>query len=807
MFRGAISVLTALLCALPLLLAPRSASAAPEWKKLHSKHTVTTHAAIQRVLKRDGVANAERLLKHRFLLRLEIRGAGGGGARHSEVVVRFRSQPGRVLAKAWSPGAPQRGRAQLGVWTECKTRKSAVGRTCPIKYNGSGFVDVTGAFTDRNILFVHDPAKKGRGNSIIWFAADRSQQYLWYYMVPHTAWPSFGHGRLRVSKYLVPVVQPPARLPGDPPDPGSPGVRPLPRPLPRPAPPALPPITKRRKVSQWTTSSALHRATSKSALTSLMRQDGVTYPGYLLSHRFLLRVALTEAGGGSRSRTELVLRLLSRPSKALGKAWADRGDLRRAQIGATDRCRALRAGQGGPEGHTCPVHFNALGWRNLVSAFTSKNVRIISDPNNNNQGNVVLWLAFDSSQSGLTHKFVHRDSLPTFGPGKLSLGFYAVSDGEPGLQPVPGPTAPTTPGWTALGTTHRPASRALLRRRMRRDGVASPGYLLRYKYLVRLSLSGAGGGQGRRSEVVVKMGDRPRAALGMAWTDHRRRWGAQLGGLSSCKPVPRANNPYGGGYGVRRRWHACPLQYNGLGWRNLITGFSEKKVMLVTAPFTRGRGNQLLWLAFDNPQSALAYRAVANDPSHHSSMGALHAELFSVGATSAPTAPGSLAWTPETGTHTQVHKNTLYWTIRRSGFNNPWYVLSHRYVLQVQLTTRGQRADTVLRFSGPPAKAVGNGIAAMSNRSAVQAGTLAGCTARAGQPAHCPLHFGNLGWRNLITGLTTRTLLFVNIPLDAQREATTTLWLSFDNPQSTVEVRHLQTGGGQATVTIKRYRW
>jgi len=805
MFRGAISLLTALLCALPLLLAPTSAAAAPAWKPLHSKHKATTRAAIQRVLKRDGVSNAELLLKHRFLVRLELRGAGGGGAKHSEVVLRFRSQPGRVLAKAWTPGARQRCRAQLGVWTACKARKGAVGRTCPVKYNGRGFVDVTGAFTDRNILFVHDPARKGRGNSVIWFAADRSQHYLWYYMVPHTAWPSFGMVRPRVRKYLVPKAQPPARLPGDPPDPGSPRVRP--RPLPRL--PARPPITKRRpSVPTWVMASALHRAASKSVLSRLMRRDGITYPAYMLKHRFLLRVALTKAGGGSRSRSELVLRLLSRPRKVLGKAWADRRDMRRAQIGATNRCRPLRAGLGGPEGHTCPVQFNGLGWRNLVSAFTSKNVRIITDPNNNNRGNVVLWLAFDSSQSGLSHKFVQRSSLPTFGKGRLSFGFYAVSDGSPGLQPIPRPTPPTTPGWTALGSTHRPASRRLLMRRMRRDGVASPGYLLKHKYLVRLSLSGAGGGRGLRSEVVVKMDARPRAALGMAWTDHRRRWGAQLGGLSRCKPVPRARNPYGRRYGARRRWHSCPLQYNGLGWRNLISGFTEKKVMLVTAPFTRARGNQLIWLAFDKPQQALAYRLAVNDRTHRSSMGLLHAELFSVGAAASPTpTPGGLSWTPKSGTHTYVRKNTLYWTIQRDGFKNPWYLLKHRYILKVQITARGSRAETVLRFAGRPAKAVGKGVAARSNRSAVQAGTLARCTARRGQPAHCPLHFGNLGYRNLLTGLTSRTLLFVNIPLDARRSATSTLWLAFDNPQSTVQLRHLKTSQGRATVSIKRYRW
>ena len=170
----------ALLCALAWLTPTLEVRGAPSaWKRLDAPHGQIKGSALMRRLKKDGVRQPARLLKHKYLLRLEIRGAGGGSALHSEVVVRFRSKPGRALAKAWNAGGPQPGRAQLGAWGACKKRPRAVGRTCPKQYNGKGFVDVTAAFSDRNMLFVHDPKRKGQGRTILWFAADRSQQYLW----------------------------------------------------------------------------------------------------------------------------------------------------------------------------------------------------------------------------------------------------------------------------------------------------------------------------------------------------------------------------------------------------------------------------------------------------------------------------------------------------------------------------------------------------------------------------------------------------------------------------------------------------
>ena len=834
MFRRGTMMTLALLCVgVGLTPAPAARGADAAWKRIAGKHRPTSRARLVRQMKRDGVKHPERLLKHRYLLRAEIRNAGGGSALHSEVVVRFRSRPAVALAKAWNAGGPQPGRAQLGAWDSCHKRRGAVGRTCPRKYNGKGFVDVTSAFTGRNMLFVHDPKRKGRGYTILWFAADRSQEFLWYYVVTKTGWPSYGFGRLSVNKYLAPADEPPARLPGAPPDPG---VRPTPRPT--PTPPVTRPTptpTPRPGPAMWTNIATQPQPLSRQELARKMRADGVRYPAYLLRHKYLVRIALRNAGGGSRSRSELQLRFLSQPAKALGKAWADQPGLRRGQLGAEDRCRPLPAGQGGPEGKRCPVQFNGLGWRNVISAFSSVRMRAVVDPNNNGQGNMLLWLAFDHSQTGLSYRFVRRATLPSFGQGDVRIRLYerGGDDGSPspGVDPSPGPTPrPRAPGagWTALGGAHQAIGRAALAQRMRQDGVTHPAYLLRFKYLVRLSITDAGGSHSRRSEVVVRFPSKAKAALGVAWSDHRRRWGAQVGPLSRCRRLPQPRNPYGSGGGWHRQpqGHVCPVQYNGLGWRNLIQAFSERQIMLVTAPWRAGRGNQLLWLGFDRAQDAMAYRAaVAAGHGHHGGIRArIQVQKYVVGPgagglqrTPPPTwhrLPGAppddgspdagSGWQSRSGQHLRVPRNTLYWTIRRDGFSNPWYLLRHHYLVRVELTSKDTRAETVLRFQGRPSQAVGQGRAA--SRSGTQVGSPARCR-RSGRPGYCPLHFANIGWRNLISGLTGAKVYFVTDPGGYGRTATTTLWLAFDQPQRSVQWKRAGAATGHAQIRIQRYRW
>ena len=864
-------------------LAPGAAASAAssDWKPLEGAHVKRSRAKLVRQMKKDGVKTPAALLKHPYLVRVQLEGAGGGSAKHSEVVIRFRSKPQRVVAKAWNRGGPQPGRAQLGAWGSCKLRKGAVGRSCPRKYNGKGFVDVTDAFTQRNILFVHDPRYKGRGHSVIWFAADRSQKHLWYYVVPKKGWPSFGRVRVSVRKFQVPADEPPARLPGSPPDPGArprptprpdpgatprpppgpdpratprPSPRPDPRATPRPAPRAGPRVSRPRPAA-WKTVSADHRPAAKATLRRRMRRDGIRHPDHLLGHRYVVRLRLEDAGGGSRSRSELQLRLLSQPDRALGKAWADRKEMRRAQLGAEDRCRPLPAASGGPEGKRCPVHFNNLGWRNLISAFSSVRMRLVSDPNDNGQGHMLLWLAFDHAQSGLAYRFVRRPSLPSFGKGKVRIDLYEVRDGgatpdpgarprptprpqpDPGTQPDPGlPTDPDArprkgpgAGWTALSGGHRGTSRAALVRRMRRDGVSYPQHLLQHKYLVRLSIYGAGGPQQRRSEIVLRLSSRPKAALGTGMADHRRRWGAQAGPLDRCKRMPRPRNPYGRGRGWQSQpaGHVCPLQYGGLGWRNLIGAFTGKKVMFITAPWRPGRGKQLLWLGFDQPQDAMAFRP-AQGPSGKpgKAYAKVRADKLVVGrgggapgarpdppGTWKPVPPGSGAarrpagagWTPLRGRHLKVPKNTLYYTIERDGFKNPGYLLAKRYLVRVKVTGATRRAETLLRFAAAPARGVGKARA--SSRSGVQLGTPQACRRRGGPQAFCPLHFANIGWRNLKSGLQKPTVLVVTDPGGPGKTATTTLWLAFDRPQGQIFQKRVRRAAGKANVSIKRYRW
>lgn len=837
------------------------------WRRLDAPHAKTTRAALGRILKRDGVAHPQRLLNHRYLVRVELTGAGGGTALHSEVVIRFRSLPKRVLAKAWNPGGPQPGRAQLGPFEACKTRPGSVGRTCREKYNGKGFVDVTRAFTHRNMLFVHDPRHKGKGHTVLWFAADRSQHYMWFYIVPKAGWPSFGKARVRVRKYLLPTPTRPVPLPTTPSDPGSPrpggghGVPPA-RPgaratVPAPRPRAATAPTPRRAVragpETWTTVSTFHQPISRARLAARLRTDGLRHPGYLLDQKYLVRIALVNAGGGSLSRSELQLRLLSQPIKALAKAWADLRGLKRGQIGAEDRCRPLPSGRGGPEAKRCPMQLGGLGWRNVLGAFSSVRMRLVVDPNNNNQGNMVLWLGSSSPQTGLRYRFAHRAALPSLGRGEVQVNLFELRESAGAGSPGPRATPPTDhgrkplpggAGWTRLGSwAHRPTRREVLATRMRRDGVAYPQHLLRHKYLVRLSITRAGGTYGRRSEVEVRMDSTPKAALGVAWSDHRQRWGAQLGPVARCRTLPAARNPYGGADRSRPRGHVCPIQYGGLGWRNLVSAFTATHVMIITAPGRPKRGNQLIWLAFDRPQPNLAVRPVRGQGANL--WARVRAEKLVIGhpagqepnadgggqtpgprrpgtspdqapptwkpvpgapggAPSSP-GPGATGWRTQRSAHLQVARNALYWTIRRDGFANPWYLLKHHYLVRLEVFARDRRAETRIRLAAPPRLAVGEGRAA--SRSGVQIGPTRRCRRGAGQPAFCPLHYANLKWRNLASGLAATDLLVVTDPGGYGRRARTVIWLAFDRPQPSLEYQPIRTAAGQAALRVQRYRY
>jgi len=288
--------------------------------------------------------------------------------------------------------------------------------------------------------------------------------------------------------------------------------------------------------------------------------------------------------------------------------------------------------------------------------------------------------------------------------------------------------------------------------------------------------------------------------------------------------VPRHQNPYwgGGGEAAGGTSYNCPVHYNGLGWRNLIGAFTDRRVMLVTAPTAARGGNQLLWLGFDAAEDGLGYVAPSGD-----ALGQVTAEKFVVGggrdlpgwdggAGSGPPAaappkrspapPAAAADDTLRGTHVQQSRATLQQAIQRDGFTNPDYLLAHRYLVRLEVSAEGQSAETVLRLGAAPRRAVGQGVAPSGNRSAVQAGVLARCRPASGQ-GQCPLHYAGLGFRDLGSGLADPAIFVRLIPGAADRTASTVLWLAFDGPVPAIGVERLADVAGRAKVRVQRYSW
>jgi hypothetical protein len=590
---------------------------------MHKPHKKLDRKLVAAKMRADGIQNPAKLLRHRYLVRLAIRNTGGGPATHSEVAVRFRTLPKKAVAKAWAD-RKERNRAQLGGYSRCKFPKKkqirAVGRTCPVKYNGRGFVDVTKAFTERNILFVHDPGKPNRANTIAWVATDRPQKRIWYYVLPGAHKVKFGFGKLVIDKYAV--------TPASKADPAVP-----PNPVETDDPDATPPATKshtprpQRAVSRWKMRSAGHRQLKRSRLLEKMQADRVPNPGFLLKHPYLVRLAIQKTGKGSASYSEVQVRFTSKPRRALGRAWADRNDLHRAQMGALSACRRRKKATGAMnKTHWCPVHFNGLGWRNLSGAFTAKTMLICNDPNNPGQAGTIIWAAFDKPQTNIAYRIPPNVTGAAFGLGQVSLQKFFVqrSGGPPheppakktdGRQPVhrfgSGTTRPNVTdkktktranSWRTVAKKLIQANQGKILRYMRRDGLRGGRMLLRYPYLVRIQLRKTGGGTGRRSEVTLRFKNPISQVFGKAWADSPQMGRAQIGTPQTCRTGLYKNLPRG--------WRTCPVHFNNLGWRSLSSGVAGKKtITLINQPAQPYRAHTVLWLAFKKDPGPIQLRS------------------------------------------------------------------------------------------------------------------------------------------------------------------------------------------------------
>lgn len=606
-----------------VLLAFSTSAHAGGWKSLGDKPREVTKEEAKKLMREDGLKSPEKLLKYPHLIRIAIRDTGGGSSNHSEVAVRFRWIPKKVFAKAWSDGK-ERNRAQLGAYGACKIPKAKgsikpVGRTCPTKYNGRGFVDVTKAFSDRNMLFVHDPGSAKKGNSIIWAASEKPQENMWHYVFQGSESIPFGFGKINAKLFQI-KEQDSGQEPSVTTPPSSPDES---------GPESTTAITGEPKGQDWKLHDKEHKPISRSQIIEKLRKDGVPNPAYMLSHQYLVRLLLNNTGGGSSSYSEVMVKFPDTPKKALGKAWADRKEANRAQIGALGECRKKPTSKGAMKStHVCPFHFNGLGWRNLVGAFTAKTIFLINNPNNNNKGGTLIWAAFDKPQDSLAHKIPDGLSGPSFGLGDLSVKKYAIKVSKTEPHPVQPPTKRRPRGldsperdprdidssFTPRGPRQQPKSKwtvykpsfktftpwqlsSLLRKERLRGGTI----LTRYAYLVRVEIQNTGGGAGRRSEVGLRFKSRIRSVLGKASADDPAMGRAQIGAISSCKAGKYRNLPPG--------WRTCPVHYNNLGWRDLSSKISgHNEILIINQPRKPYKANTTLWFAFTQDPGPIMVR-------------------------------------------------------------------------------------------------------------------------------------------------------------------------------------------------------
>lgn len=574
------------------------AAMAGGWQSIGDPPESISMQEVRRLMTADGLKNHGELLKYPYLVRLAITDTGGGTSNHSEVAVRFRWIPKKAFARAWCD-RKERNRAQLGGYGDCKIPEAEgpvkpVGRACPVKYNARGFIDVTKAFTDRNMVFIHDPARSNRGNTILWAASDKLQTNMWYYVFEGLGDVRFGFGSINMRQFHVEEKEEPS---GDPaplqisPEKIPPTDEP---PEEKPTVAEVRPEPHRRQIHDEE-----HKSVSRSVLAERMRSDGVPNPEHLLRYPYLVRLLIDKTGGGSSTYSEVLVEFSSLPKRALGKAWADRNEVSRAQMGAQGDCRKRSDAQNAMRRtHLCPIHFNGLGWRNLQQAFTSKTILFTNNPNNPNRGGTLVWAAFDKPQNDLAHKIPDSISGTSFGLGKVSVQKYRLKDAPDRIAEKP---AHRRDPWKphALTTEKVPAHR--LAGVLRKQGLKAWAPLSRYRYLVMLVLRNTGGGTGRRSELGLRFGSPTRMALGRAWADDKAMGRAQIGAMNECRTGVHESLPPG--------WRTCPVHFNNLGWRDLSSSLSGKKeVLVINQPHNPNRANTVLLFAFDKDPGTIMVR-------------------------------------------------------------------------------------------------------------------------------------------------------------------------------------------------------
>jgi len=585
-------------------------------------------AAVVKKMRADGLKQSGGLLSHRYVMRLAITATGRGPANHSEVVVRFQGLPQKVFAKAWA-GGRAKNRAQLGGYSTCKLPEAhgpvhSVGRVCATRYNGVGFVDVTGAFTERNMLFTHDPTRPRKGNSIVWLASDTPQSKLWYYVLPGARGVAFGFGRIRADLYELPVG--PEGEPSVPPPPDAntehpagatqPGnIRPGPTTQPGPgtqpsrAPTRSVVVPVPRQTAPQTTSgwqqAGQPRQLERRRIAGRMRADGVRAPNLLLAYPYVVRLSISSMSGYA----ELELKGMHRAARAFGNAWVTPKEASRVEFGRPGRCRHRNGTRWPAWAHWCPIHFNGMGWRDLTGSWNGGRLLVTFGPVEGVASGLVVWAAYARPQSNLAYRVRWHGGK---GVARM-VQFVALSGGQPAARP---PTHKGTPRvvdpwggprraiqrvWKPIRAPLRTLPSSKVVARMRADRVVGSRALVAYPYVVRIALRHTGGGTGRRSEVGFWFKAPVALALGFSQADSPEMGRAQIGTLRSCRAGRYRFLPRG--------WRTCPLQFNNLGWRNLTSAVrNRKKILIINQPARAYRANTILYLAFASDPGPILIR-------------------------------------------------------------------------------------------------------------------------------------------------------------------------------------------------------
>jgi hypothetical protein len=549
------------LSAFLLISSPANAKKAKmSWQIVNvSSNLSIEQSSIKSLLKKEMKTQYSKLLNFKYLIRIEIKG-GFGKKRVGETVFFLKQVPDYAVVKGKSD-LPYTSSIMVSQFKTCKWNKKYGRHHCPnAGISKQGSVNITKLVQKKHILVISRSRRKGKSKTIFWFAYNENIKPIYYlaYGIDRGLGKDVLSGKIYILK--------PDALPTLPPLPDdiktklpvvkvkTPVVKVKPPVVKTPVVKVKTPVIKPPGISRKFKQINTFQETKN--LKSMLKKD---YLGKVYSPNDNLHwVRVQVKGLDSKDGVDFTLSTKQTVQKFYIFAWTDKVNKFLTSIGDADKCsgKSLKG---------CPYKLNGK-WYNMTGLIKSDKINIRSFPNKSRMGQFIIWMAFKNPSKTISYK----------SPGLKST--VLASTWKPGTK--------SSVVVNKFKTKFKPKVYSITIKRLtkyiKKDNlVANESGLLGYNYVMRVAIIP----NDKSHQFSLLIPGRPNLVLGKSFTTLKNRKVSskvQLGKELKCKSS----------------W--CPLHFNGLGWRDLTSGFGYRNSKMIIKQKQKGEVKKIIyWMGFN----------------------------------------------------------------------------------------------------------------------------------------------------------------------------------------------------------------